>query len=115
MRILTLLVLSILAIGFWLAVDQKPDVGKDPSDEETVLTQERNKVTGELYNVEIVRCKICGQVISYKQFNLRGRLIHARQNRHDCGKRRYKNLALGPEDDLIEWLERWQRRLRLRR
>jgi hypothetical protein len=115
MRILALVALLSLGFGFWLAVDQKSDEGKNPEDEEIVLTQERNKVTGELYNVEIVRCKICGQVISYKQFNLHGKLVYARKNRHDCGNVHYQNMALDPQADFLQWLEGWQKRLRLKR
>ncbi len=122
MKYLVPVVLLFMTLAFWLAVDQNANLGKTPNDEEIIHTQERNKVTGELLNVEIIRCRICGQVISYIQANLRGKVVYGYLYRHRCGKygnnplAKYSPLGLAPESfDLEEWLNRWQKRLRLRR
>lgn len=122
MKILVPLVLVLLSLAFWLAVDQKTNDGRLPDDEEVSHTQERNKVTGELYNVQIVRCHICGQVLSYIQCNLMGRVLRGYVYSHRCGRfhnnreARYNGSGIGPLDfDFLDWLDKWQRRLRLRR
>lgn len=122
MRILALVVLIILTLGFWLGINQKSDTGKNPKDEEVIFTQERNRVTGQLLNVEIVRCKICGEIISYIQYGLSGKVVAGYVHVHSCGKYgdhplvRYIGTALGPSHfNLIEWLDKWQKRLHIQR
>lgn len=122
MKILVPLILIFLSLAFWLAVDQNPDMGRAPSDEEVIHTQERNKVTGQLLNVEIVRCRICGEVISYTQFNLKGQAIYGYAYHHRCGQygarplAKYSPLGLsGTYFNFMEWLEKWQKRLSLKR
>ncbi len=118
MKYLVPLVLLFLTLAFWLAIDEKANLGRSPDDEEVILTQERNKVTGELYNLQIVRCRICGQVISYVQSNLRGKIVHGYLYTHRCGKygnrqeARYKGSATWDTFNLYDFLEHWQRRLR---
>ncbi len=120
MKILVPAILLLMTLAFWLALD-KEDTGKLPSDIEVSFVPERNKVTGELLDVEIVRCKICRQVLSYVQFNLRGKVVSGHAYSHRCGKYtndfvRYNGSGIGPPSfNLVDWLERWQRRLRVKR
>lgn len=120
MKIVSVLLFLLFTVAFWLAVDQQDNEGKKPEDEQFIQTQERSKVTGELYNVEIVKCRICGQVLSYVQRNLKGKLIHASIYSHHCGKygivknTGYNASSLGPTHfNLIAWLDKWQKRLRI--
>lgn len=122
MKYLVPLILLFFTIAFWLAVDQNANLGKTPADEEVIHTQERNKVSGELLNVEIVRCRICGQVLSYIQSNLRGKVVQASVYSHHCGRYgsnsfvRYNGSAIGPlRFNVFDWLDLWQRRLRIKR
>ena len=121
MKYLVPLVLLFFTLVFWLALEDTANLGRQPSDEQLICTQERNKVTGELYNVQIVRCRICGQVLSYMQFHLNGKLAGASHYSHHCGRYgnnapivRYNGSAVYRDFSLIDWLESWQRRLRIR-
>lgn len=123
MKILVPLVFVFLAVGFWLAVDQTSNLGRLPSDEEVIVKQERNKVTGELLNVQIIRCTLCGQVCSYVQFHQNGKVAQGYRYYHRCGQ--YHERAMVPPYNgsatssplfgIVEWLGHWQRRLRLKR
>lgn len=120
MKVLVLLVLMIMSIGFWLAIEDNRAVGKLPSDEVVTLSQERNKVTGELLNVETIKCLLCGEVISYVQFHKDGTMAFGYKYSHHCGQYKARSLVRRTESSfgefhLNDWLEKWQRRLRVRR
>ncbi len=117
MKIIAPLAMMILSVWLWMMADQNANLGRLPDDDEVIYTRERNKVTGELLNVQIVRCRICGQVISYVQYNLRGKVVYGYVYSHHCGK--YKNRSMGsdmlaPVFPVSQWLDQWQERLSLR-
>lgn len=121
MKNLVPLIFVFLAIGFWLAVDQKPDVGRLPEDDVIETFQQTNKVTGELLNIEIIRCRICHEVICYSKRTLRGKLLYQDNWQHHCWKypkklvKGTRSALFSPITGIMEWLEYWQRRLRLRK
>jgi hypothetical protein len=121
MKILVPLVLLFLSFAFYLALDQDANLGRKPESEEVIFTKEVNKVTGELMNVEIVRCRLCGQVLSYIQYNLKGKVLYGYVYSHRCGKygtspvARYNGSGFGPLHwNLFAWLEKWQKRLQFK-
>lgn len=123
MKILVLAVLLFMSMGIWFTIYDGTNefVGKSPSDEITVHTQERSKVTGELFNITIVKCRLCGQVLSYFQYDLHGHLKHADKFEHICGRifglssAKYSGSAFGPlEFNLYKFLDKWQRLLRVK-
>src|ERR1043166_10227527 len=114
MRTIVSLVLMIFSIWFYLIIDQKANLGRNPDDDEVIYKQERNKVTGQLLNVQIVRCRLCGQVLSYVQYNLQGKVVYGYVYTHHCGKyqTRYKGSNVWSSlPHLSEWFNPWQRRL----
>lgn len=122
MKYLVPLILLFFTLAFWLAVDQNASLGRKPSDEELISFQEVNKVSGELYNVRVVRCKLCGQVLSYVQYHLSGKVAGMAHYTHHCGEYtngpvvHYYGSDLGPKSfSLIAWLDKWQKLLRLKR
>jgi len=120
MKILVITVLPALIIAFWLAGEKNQIQSKDPQDEELVLSQTRNKVTGELLNIKMIRCRVCGQTIYYGEFSLEGKPRMAYTNQHICGKYgnktvKYQGMGVGlPDIDIFEWLEEKQRRLKIK-
>lgn len=114
MKIIVLLVLGILTVGFWLAVDQNSDLGKNPGDEEVISGHELNAVTGEVLKTELVRCKICGQTLSFSKFNYLRKCVYAHHHMHTCSGPIVRS-AIDAETGIYAWLERWQRRLRFKR
>ncbi len=116
MKYLVPLILLFFTLAFWLAVDQKANDGRRPEDEQVVYGQERDKVTGELYNTKIIKCRICGQVTSYVHYNLKGKVIHASVYFHHCGPyAKYTKSVFWQDFNFIDWLDKWQKRLRIQR
>lgn len=118
MRTLVILTLAVLAFGFWITTEQNSSTGKNPDDEVVTRCQESNKVTGELLTVETIKCRLCGDVISYRQTNLKGKLIYAYSSSHQCRASlvRYQPMDMdSAESNVIGWLSGWQHKLRLRR
>ena len=68
-----------------------PDVtGKRPSDETTIHVQYYD-LSGKLHNVEVIRCRLCGQVISELHYGCEGRLTGWNRTAHWCGKYARRN------------------------
>lgn len=114
-----MLVWLLFGIAFSVVILEKSDVGKNPNDEKVTFTQETNKVTGELLNVQIVRCKICGEIVSFARFSLNGKPRHVFRNYHRCGQYqntvKFQGSGFGPlKFRLTEWLDKWQKRLAIR-
>lgn len=115
---LGLLILLLLAL-MTLAAKRLPDLGsKHPEEEEVIFTKQRNLVTGELRNVQIVRCRVCNQVISFIEFDHTGKPIGGHVwATHRCGylwgsHEPYAGMGIGPKHfDFWKWLDSWQKRL----
>lgn len=117
MKYLVPIVLALLSIGFYLALNEAPDVGRLPSDDQVEHSDEWNKVTGEHLKIEIIRCGLCGTVLKYQKKNLKGITIYEDNYTHHCGSRpivRYNGSGIW-EGDFIQWLDHWQKRLRFKR
>ncbi len=94
------------------------DVGKKPyDDEEVIFTHEKDLRTGQFFDVQVTKCKICGQVISWVRFNHLGQVVGGYHNiGHDCNKiwgkkNGYSGAGIMKSGNPIELLEHWQRRL----
>lgn len=103
----------VLLLGFlsWLFYDGDSTVGKNPADEEVIHSVEKDTRTGRIYDVEIVKCKLCGSVISYVRFDRGGLPVSGQFNKAHVCKRYVKNVpALSPLDlgqqeiDFRRWL-----------
>lgn len=89
-----------------------------PADEEVVFRKESDASLG-LVKVQIVRCKRCGQTISYVKFDGVGRPVGGYMRPiHICGRKwgqndpRYQGAGTGPmKFDLHSWLAQWQKKL----
>lgn len=106
----------IVFLGMAALFVQTGDVGKDPRDEIVIHTQEKDLRSGELFDVEVVKCKRCGQVISWVRFNRYGIPVAGRMHSgHVCdkvlGKKGNYNGAGIIVGDFNQWLSRLQVRL----
>jgi hypothetical protein len=83
------LVLLGLSVCFLVALNILPDLNsKRPEEEQVTVERHRNVVSGRLSMVEVVRCRICGQVISRIEFDDHGRPFAGYDRAsHECGKK----------------------------
>lgn len=107
-------VLVILGAVVWFLSDA--EIGKSPVDESVQHQIERDLRTGQLFDVQVVRCTRCGQVVSWVRFNASGIPVGGYVNRaHDCGKVWGKRDApKGAGFGQFNWLDaidRWQKGL----
>lgn len=91
---------------------------KNPIDEEIVFTTQRNLATGRLNNVEIVRCKKCGQTISFIECDQKWHPIGGYvRNIHHCGhvwghqELPGAQMAFFQNFNLLQFLDKWQTKL----
>lgn len=104
-------------LAWFIIVKNDSSVGKAPDFEEVLSKAERDLRTGELFRIEIIRCRLCGQVLSYVRFNLRGKAVSGHSlATHNCpriiAKNKYDGADFGPKEfNIWKFLEKWQKRL----
>lgn len=81
-------VVLLFFMASWILVNNEPEQieAKKPEDEVVTYQVEKDNRSGEIFDVQIIRCKVCGDVISYMKFDRFGHLVWGNYNSaHICG------------------------------
>lgn len=96
----------------WLtAVMDDSFLGKKPDDEYTVFAVEKDVRTGEIFDVQVTHCRVCGAVISYVRFRhgkVMGGYYHPG---HTCTFAKHVGSGFTKPFNFFEWLGKWQQKL----